>query len=384
MGTGCSGMAHPDSWAVLAYLTLVALGIMFSLFQREHSQAILSKLIPRLHRMPFKKKAIAVGGSLFLVYFNRLTRADIYLVSAVVILCWLYGFSDWFTREGLTGIKRVLRAFIVLAVSSAIVSLAAWHFWPPHVRPSDWRTIKDWQKAELAPTLEQFPGSILHIVVISSAPDETWDYANQWKDFFGEHKWNVIGPETIVTEQIAMNVRLSISEEYWGKQRPAAFTAVDSALRLLGIKRTPNLMVDPLVSPKELVMWVGPEAPPGFPEHPTLVLEMDCRHPLQFTDDTMHFFGGGRRDFVRWVRVSPPANSRFSAGQKLLVVLTGYAKSVATSEQFQVQALGVSMPRPDALEVTITTQLKADELLDMRIISDKEIRVKCVMDRCSR
>jgi hypothetical protein len=199
-------------------------------------------------------------------------------------------------------------------------------------------------------------------------------------------KWNVIGPETIVTGQIALNVRLSISEEYWGgkQSRPEAFTAVDSALRFLGMKRTPNFMVDPLVSPKELVMWVGPEAPPGFPEHPTLVLEMDCRPPLQFTDDTMHFLGRGGKDFVRWVRIKPSANSHFCAGQKVLVALTGYAQSVATSEQFHVQSLGVSMPRPDTLDVTVTKELNTDEPLDLKIISDKELRVKCVVDRSSK
>jgi hypothetical protein len=251
-----------------------------------------------------------------------------------------------------------------------------------HSRPSDWRTIKDWQKAELAPIVEQFPNNTLRIVVTSSAPDETWDYANQFRDFFHAHKWNVIGPETVATNQIVLNIQLSLSEQYWAKQRPEAFAAVESQMRFVGIKLRSSFVIDPLVSPNELVMWVGPETPPGYPEHIPLQLSMACQHPLQFTDDTMHFFGDSK-DFVRWVRIEPRAESHFLAGQKLLVVLSKPAKSVATSNQFQVQALGVAMPRPDALDVTVSKELKAGELLDMKIISDEELRVKCAVDRSS-
>jgi len=251
-------------------------------------------------------------------------------------------------------------------------------------RPAEWRVIKDWQKAELAPVLEQFPNSILRIVVTSSAPDETLDYANQFKDFFGKHKWNVIGPETAATDQIVQNIQLSINEQYVGKP-PEAFASVESQMRFDGFRlRSAVFVLDPLVPPNEMVMWVGPETPLGFPEHVPLILGEACQHPLQFTDDTMHFFGAGGKDFVRWVRIKPPANSQFSAGQKVLVVLTKSAKSVATSEQFRVQALGTLMPRPDTLDVTVAKDLNAGELLDMKIISDEESRVKCVVDRSSK
>ncbi len=59
-------------------------------------------------------------------------------------------------------------------------------------------------------------------------------------------------------------------------------------------------------------------------------------------------------------------------------------KELANSEQFHVQALGASMPRPDILDVTIMKELTEDELLDMKIISDKELRVKCVVDYSSK
>jgi hypothetical protein len=250
-----------------------------------------------------------------------------------------------------------------------------------HERPADWRTIKDWQQAELAPVLEQFPNNTLRLVVTSSAPDETVDYANQFKDFFHAHKWNVIGPETAATDQIVQNIQLSLSEHYWAQQRPAAFSATESQMRFIGLRLRLSWVIDPLVSPKELVMWVGPETPLGFPEHPPLQLGIACQHPLQFTDDTMHFIGGNGKDFVRWVRIRPPNQSQFSAGQKLLVVLSKPAKSLATSEQFSVQSLGTVMPRPDALDVTVTKELKKCELLDMKIVSDEELRVRCVVDR---
>jgi hypothetical protein len=39
------------------------------------------------------------------------------------------------------------------------------------------------------------------------------------------------------------------------------------------------------------------------------------------------------------------------------------------------------MPRPDALDVTMTKDLKESETLDMKIVSDEDLRVKCVVDR---
>jgi hypothetical protein len=49
MGADC-GMAHPDSWAVIAYFITVALGIMLSLSSREDFQVMLSKIIQQLHK----------------------------------------------------------------------------------------------------------------------------------------------------------------------------------------------------------------------------------------------------------------------------------------------------------------------------------------------
>lgn len=71
-------------------------------------------------------------------------------------------------------------------------------------------------------------------------------------------------------------------------------------------------------------------------------------------------------------------------GQKILVILTGPAKSVATADYFQVQALGKVMPRPDALDVTLTRDLGVDESLQMKIISDTELKVRCIQGFPSR
>jgi hypothetical protein len=302
------------------------------------------------------------------------------VITTVVIYCWASGNR-----------KRLFWTAAIVLFIVAIIAHFAFPMQKPtrvdipvaHERPANWRTIKDWQQAELAPVLEQFPNNTLRIVVTSSAPDETVDYAKQFKDFFRAHKWNVIGSETAATDQIVQNIQLSLSEQYWGKQRPEAFAAVESQMRFIGFRLRSSFVIDPLVSPKELVMWVGPETPPGFPEHIPLSLGMACQHPLRFTDDTMHFFGDPK-DFVRWVRIQPPNGSHFSAGQRVLVVLSKPAKSVATSEQFNVQALGTVMPRPDALDVTVSEDLKAGEGLDMKIISGEDLRVKCVVDRSSQ
>lgn len=248
-------------------------------------------------------------------------------------------------------------------------------------RPSDWRTIKDWQKAELIPILERYPNYTIHILA-SSISDEPLDYAKQFKEMFAAHKWKVIGPETVPGDQIALNMQLSISDVYWGKQGPEAFTALDSALQFVHIKTTRNFVVDPLARPDELVMWIGPQTPPDYPQHIPLQLGAVCRNPLQFTDDTMHFIGGDGKDFVRWVRIRPTSkDAKFVAGQRLFVFLTGAARSVAKSEYFKVQALGASMPRPDVLDITMTRDLRVGEQVDLKIISDAELKAKCVDNR---
>jgi hypothetical protein len=309
--------------------------------------------------------------------------------------------SKWSRDQKLTLIGVILAAvFTILSIAATIAfpEVRAWLHLPKpdpvvspaplpqqstsiastgtHERPADWRSIKDWQKSELAPLLESYPNSKLRIIA-SSLNDETWDYANQFKEFFSAHKWKVIGPETAPTDQVVQNIQLSISEQYWAKQRPEAFTALDTTLRFIGIKTAPNFVIDPLVPPDELVMWIGAQTPAGFPQHPPLQLPAICQSPLSFRDDTMHFIGDPQ-DSGRWVRIQPPSGSKFSTGQEVLVFLTGPAKSVAASESFQVQALGKVMPRPDALDVTLTESLKVDESLEMKIISDKELRVRCV------
>jgi hypothetical protein len=72
---------------------------------------------------------------------------------------------------------------------------------------------------------------------------------------------------------------------------------------------------------------------------------------------------------------------KFVAGPRLFVFLTGQARSVANSEYFKVQALGASMPRPDALDIAMTRDLKVGEQLGLKIISDTELKVKCVDNR---
>src|SRR5579864_9221030 len=102
--------------------------------------------------------------------------------------------------------------FLMLAVAGAAF---AWFldWWAPKPeltnipasvvrdRPSDWRTIKDWQKAELIPILDHYPNYTVHILT-SSIGEEPLDYAKQFKELFAAHKWKVIGPETVPGDQI--------------------------------------------------------------------------------------------------------------------------------------------------------------------------------------
>lgn len=287
---------------------------------------------------------------------SRIDLALLALCIFGVVCLWTIGSHRKRKSRIALGIAIFIIAFVIdwLAPKPQVTSIAhdGHPVTPEHQRPTDWRTIKDWQKAELAPLLEHYPRNTLHIIA-SSISDEVWDYASQFKDFFAAHRWKVVGPEAIPADQVALDMQLSVSEKYWATPRPDAFTAVDAILRSIGVKMPHHFVVDPLASPDELVMWIGPESPPNSPVFIPLQLGTVCRHPLQFTDDTMHFFGDPK-DFVRWVRIKPPTNSKFLAGHKLLLLLTASASRVSNSEYYRVQALGKVMPRPDMLDVSIT------------------------------
>jgi len=247
------------------------------------------------------------------------------------------------------------------------------------VRPSGWRVIQDWQKQRLGATLARYPGNTLRIIAASFS-DEAWDYANQIKDVFRNHGWKVIGPETSPEDQSAIGVQLSVNQKYFGAGPPEAFLAVDSMLKSVDIKSPSSspYVADPLVSPDELVIWVGANEPPGLPQGVPLRIA-SCQHPIAFTDSPMHFLDD-KDSFGRLVKIKPP-HSLFQAGDKMLVLLTGDAAAVTKVDSYQVQALGGSWPRPDALEVTIQKDFKPNEPLLMTVISNNELTVRCVEPR---
>jgi hypothetical protein len=77
-----------------------------------------------------RKGALVLAGTLALVYFDRLHRGEIVLLSITVAALLLYGFSGWIIRRNLSVAERLGRAAILLMVCSASVFLYAWHFWP--------------------------------------------------------------------------------------------------------------------------------------------------------------------------------------------------------------------------------------------------------------
>jgi hypothetical protein len=408
IGGSCpEGFSCPDTWAIVVYFVLVAWGAMYGLANRIDT--------PNMWRIPEsnpKRGALVSMLATILVFVSHPDEPWIVVLVIVLLCCLLYGLSDYLKRK-----FRNIPAFILFfSMGTTAIGFAAWHAWPSSgdfpplpsrivvvlpqssitpaaaasaapapvsastPQPADWRKLADWQKELLRQTLDQSPGNTLHIIVSDSAPAETLNYAKQFKELFEAHKWKVIGPEKVDTVQLVFDIQLSVSEEFWGKQHtPDEFNWVQSAMHSANLKMRLSFVVDPLVSPKELVMWIGPELPHGSPTYIPLSLGMACRRLLRFTDTAINSSTPG--EFFRRVIIKPPMASRFSQGQRLLLILDKPAKSVTfTSQNYQVKALGTAMPRPDLLDISITRDFAINEQLELGIASDEELKARCAVD----
>jgi hypothetical protein len=243
-----------------------------------------------------------------------------------------------------------------------------------------WRTLTDWQKVRLAAVVSRYPSSKLHIIA-SSFGKETWNYALQFRDVFHQAGWKVVGPDTAPIDQPAMDIQLSVNEKYWTRGLPPEFGAVNGVLPEIGVRKRKTHILDPLVAADELVMWVGAKGPDNDPpdNHPPLMMvEATCQHPLKFTDTPVHPLQDNA-PFARAIKIVPP-HLRFSAQDRVLVLLTAEATVVNTAKENHIGPMGTIMPRNDILVVTVGKTLEEKQTLDLTVSSDKDIKVRCVDD----
>ncbi len=131
----------------------------------------------------------------------------------------------------------------------------------------------DWQRVIILQTLSQFPRQ--KVLILSGVGDKALARANEFRDMFVKSKWIVEGPRTAPLNQMVLDVQISADNR--SPTRPEV-TAIFSALKSAGVKCRDSVILDPKVPQDLMVLWVGAETPPGFPEHVPLSLPPDWKY----------------------------------------------------------------------------------------------------------
>lgn len=110
-----------------------------------------------------------------------------------------------------------------------------------------------------------------------------------------------------------------------------------------------------------------------------LPLEIECRYPADFSDESIQVPADLREKaaYGRLVTVGSP-KVPFQAGSKVRMFFTVpilYAASVPT-ESAAIEVVGKVMRRNDLLEVTVNRALTTP--LQIAVASDRDAKVKCV------
>jgi hypothetical protein len=248
----------------------------------------------------------------------------------------------------------------------------------PVERKAGWRRLEDWQKVRLIATLSRDPNH--KVLILASSGDETWAYAEDFRDVFLKGQWRVTGPESAPIDQAAMDIQLSISEKYWASQPPRYFEAVRGVMKLIGLKQRTGYVFDPSASPDELVLWVGAKSLDSQnPDNylPLVMVETTCRHPLRFSDIQIPS-SEASAPYARLIKIKS-ASRHFRLNDAVIVLLTGQALFAGTRKLDHIESLQKTMVRNDILKVTVGEDLNA-ESLDVAVMSDKDVRVRCVED----
>lgn len=129
---------------------------------------------------------------------------------------------------------------------------------PPRARVENGRKLAEWQRVKLIAILSNHPGS--RVLLLASLGDETWDYANDFREVFETAKWNVEGPKPAPLSQPAIDVQVSADNGVPPRQETLT---VLGALKFVGIKSRDNYILDQNIERGLIVFWVGAKSPDG-------------------------------------------------------------------------------------------------------------------------
>ena len=132
---------------------------------------------------------------------------------------------------------------------------------PPHrARSPHGRSLADWQNVRLVSVLSRYPRQ--KVMVLASLGEETWSYAEDFRDVFISSKWAVEGPIPAPIDQPAMDLQLSLAYQLFSaKDLPMPCVALRATLDFLKLKSSRKFVFDPDVPIDKIVLWVGAKSP---------------------------------------------------------------------------------------------------------------------------
>jgi hypothetical protein len=125
----------------------------------------------------------------------------------------------------------------------------------------DTRHLSEWQRSQIQAELSKYPG--YKLLIMASSGGNTWSYAQEFKKVFTSAGWRVTGPNLVEPFYESMiDVQLSANESPSVMKPEVA--AIRDGFAKAAIKHRKNVMLDPEVSPDEVVLWVGAKSPEGI------------------------------------------------------------------------------------------------------------------------
>jgi len=104
--------------------------------------------------------------------------------------------------------------------------------------------LADWQKIKLAADISKYTRQ--GILILAAVGEETQCYAADFKGVFARVQWDVDGPKDARIDQAALDVQLSINEDFFSHTEliPRQYFALRSALANIGIKSRSGFVFD--------------------------------------------------------------------------------------------------------------------------------------------
>jgi hypothetical protein len=124
------------------------------------------------------------------------------------------------------------------------------------------RQLSEWQKVKLTSNLAQYRGQ--KIVIFASKGDDTWRYANDFRDVLRSAGWKVKGPLAAPANIPVVDVQVSVSCIVGAPIVP--YRTLRGTLPFLNIRTRDSLALDCEVPEEIGVLWIGGKDsnPPGI------------------------------------------------------------------------------------------------------------------------